>query len=183
MNRSSSSGIHNSTSSFASISSSVSNGQEEHAISISPVNSLVPEGPVNSLTPSAMSSAPSNGCEATLQEPSSYMYPPSPTISLGRASNNSYATDPSSIPDTLLNDRHSLNTPVRSIASGERLVLTTVDNGSEPLGMIDMSPSSSPRHRCSKSHLSPQLPRSRHNSSSPTALKQSDSVEEMIACE
>ena len=183
MNHSSSSGIHNSTSSFASISSSVSNSQEEHAFSISPVNSLVPEASVNGLTPSAISGAPSNCCETTLQEPSSYIYPPSPTTSLGRVSSNSYATDPSSIPipDTLLNDRHSLHTPVRSIASGEKLVLTTVDNGAEPLG-IDMSPSSSPKQQSSK-NLSPRLPRSRHNSSSPTAFRQFDLVEETIACE
>ena len=181
----SSSGIHNSSSSFASISSSVSNGQEEQAFSISPVNSLVvPEASVNGLTPSAMSDAPSNGCETTLQEPSSYVYPPSPTASLGRASSNSYATYPSSIPTpyTLLNDQHSLNTPARSIASGEKLVLTTVDNVTEPLG-IDVSPSSSPGYRRSGKSLSPRLPRPRHNSPSPTAFRQFDLVEETTACE
>ena len=179
----SSSGIHNSSSSFASISSSVSNGQEEQAFSISPVNSLVPEASVNSLTPLSMSGAPSNCCETTLQEPSSYVYPPSPTTSLGRASNNSYVTNPSSIPTpyTLLNDRHSLNTPAHSIASGEKLVLTTVVNGAEPLG-IDVSPSS-PKYHQSGKNLSPRLPRPRHNSSSPTAFRQFDLAEETIACE
>ena len=173
-NHSPSLGIHNSTSSFASISSSVSNSQEENAIGISPVNSLGNEAPMSSLT---ISGASSNGWETTLQEPLSY--PPSPTTSLGRC-NNSYATDPLSIPtpDTLLNDRHSSHTPLASIASCEKLVLTTVDNGAEPLG-INVSPSS-PRYRSGRS-LSPRMARQRQNSSSPIVFQQSDPVEETIS--
>ena len=178
-NSSANSTAHNSTSSFASVSSSVSNNQEETTDCISPVSILMPETSLNSSTPSVMTNATPNGHEATLQEPSSFTYPPSsPTNSLRRVS-NSYATDPSSLPTpaTMLNDRSSPHTPVRSVSSGEKLVLTTVDNGAEPLG-LNMSPSSSPRPRCSP-NVSPRPGRSR--GSSPTAFKQVDPIEETIA--
>ena len=170
-NHSPSLGIHNSTSSVASISSSVSNSQEESLISISPVNDLINEAPMNSLT---ISGALSNNCETAPLN-----YPPSHTTSWGKC-NNSYATDPLSIPtpDTLLNDRHSSHTPLAHIASGEKLVLTTVDNGAEPLG-INVSPSSSPRYQCGRS-LSPRTPRQRQTS--PVVFQQPDPVEEAIPC-
>lgn len=172
---------HNSTSSIASISSSVSSNREEITVSISPVSSVIPEAPLNSSTLSVISGSPSNGCE-TAQEPSSYIYPPSPTSNTRRTyMYNSYATNPSSFqtPDTLLNDHH---TPVNSISTGEKLVLRSVENGSEPLG-IDVSPSSSPKYRFAK-NLSPSPKRvhSRSSSSSSNTLKQFDPVEETMMC-
>ena len=139
----------------------------------------MPEAPPNSSTPSVMTYATPGGYEATLQEPSSFTYP-SPTNSL-RGVPNSYATDPSSLPtpNTMLNDHSSPHTPVRFVSGGEKLVLTTVDNGAEPLG-VNMSPSSSPRPRCSP-NVSPRATRSRGSSSSPTAFKQVDPIEETIA--
>ena len=172
----------NSTSSFASVSSSVSHNQEETTACISPVSSLMPETPLNSSSASTMSNTMPNGYESTLQEPSSYTYPPSPTNSSGRVP-NSYATDPSSLPTpvTMLNERPSPHTPMRSVSSGgEKLVLTSVDNGAEPLG-LSVSPSSSPRSRCSQ-NVSPRPARSRGSSSSPTALKHVDPIEETITC-
>lgn len=178
---SSSSATHNSTSSFASISSSVSNNQEENSLGTSPVHGLMSEAPTNNVIPSVTSSSlPNSNCDRTLP---SYPYPPSPTISLEKPS-NSYATDPASIPTpyTLLSDQQSLHTPVRCVSNGEKLVLANVDNGAEP---IDTSPSSSPKFLSTKSvspRQSPRLARSRCNSSPTAALKQTDPVEETTAC-
>lgn len=105
-----------STSSSASISSSVSSNLEEGIISSSPVTSnLVHEAPVNSFTSSGIP----NGFETTLQEPSSYMYPPSPIHSPRRASNSCVTNRSSSLPteDSLLMDRQSLQAPMHTIST------------------------------------------------------------------
>lgn len=137
----------------------------------------MPEASMNNVTPSMMSNPLSNGYDTTLQERSSFTYPPSPINFAGRVSSSS---DPSSLPfsDTTLNDHTSLHTHLRSIASGEKLVLISADTGGES---TNISPSLSPKHRSTRS-LSPRPTHSRRNSSSPTALKQIDPIEETVAC-
>ena len=191
---------HSSVSSAASLASSLSSNADENSLPRtlnSPVNHYTPPSVISNgsvMTTNVLS-------DSTYQEPSSYVYPSSSPNSLVQIP-NSYGTDPMSFrtSDTLLHDQQSIHTsPAPSIASGETLLLTSVENGFEPLGIqtsgspmlssvrasesMNASPRLSPHH--SPQSRSPRS-RSPRTSSSPQNSRQfypiEESLSKLLAC-